>query len=160
MNTFDFDRVVRDPAIFAEGRLPAHSDHVAYRTAGELRMGKSSLRMPLDGLWRFHYARSLAEAPVDFPNVDSTGWSTIRVPAHVQMEGWGVRARLQQLPVPLGRHRGLKTRRSPDVLQPCHGLCDHLHPARELPRGRGQHLLPGRGERLCRLAQRNIHRLQ
>ena len=92
MNTFDFDRVVRDPAIFAEGRLPAHSDHVTYRTAGELRMGKSSLRMPLDGLWRFHYARSLAEAPVDFPNVDSTGWSTIRVPAHVQMEGWGVPA--------------------------------------------------------------------
>ena len=92
MNTFDFDRVVRDPVIFAEGRLPAHSDHLSYRTAGELRMGKSSLRMPLDGLWRFHYARNIAEAPVDFPNVDSTGWRTIRVPAHVQMEGWGVPA--------------------------------------------------------------------
>ena len=92
MNTFDFDRIVRDPAIFAEGRLPAHSDHVAYRTANEVHTGKSSLHMPLDGLWRFHYARNLASAPKDFPDVDSSGWDTIRVPAHVQMEGWGVPA--------------------------------------------------------------------
>ena len=54
MNTFDFDRIVRDPAIFAEGRLPAHSDHAAYRTANEVHTGNSSLHMPLDGLWRFH----------------------------------------------------------------------------------------------------------
>ena len=89
MNTFSFDRVVRDPAIFAEGRLPAHSDHVAYRTAAEARLGESSLRMSLDGIWRFHYARNPASAPADFPNVDTDGWDTIRVPAHVQMEGWG-----------------------------------------------------------------------
>ena len=92
MNTFDFDRVVRDPMIFAEGRLPAHSDHMAYRSASELRAGKSGLRMSLDGLWRFHYARNIASAPKDFPDVDSDGWDTIRVPAHVQMEGWGVPA--------------------------------------------------------------------
>ena len=89
MNTFDFDRVVRNPAIYQEGRLPAHSDHVTYRTTSELRAGKTSLRMPLDGLWRFHYARNPASAPANFPDVDSAGWDTIRVPAHVQMEGWG-----------------------------------------------------------------------
>ena len=89
MNTFDFDRVVRNPAIYQEGRLPAHSDHVTYRTISELRAGKTSLRMPLDGLWRFHYARNPASAPANFSDVDSAGWDTIRVPAHVQMEGWG-----------------------------------------------------------------------
>ena len=92
MNTFDFDRVVRDPAIFAEGRLPAHADFVPYRTEEELRRGETSLRVSLDGLWRFHYAVNPASAPKDFPNADTDGWDTIRVPAHVQMEGWGVPA--------------------------------------------------------------------
>jgi len=89
MNNFSFERVVKDPAIFAEDRLPAHSDHIPYRTPEELYVGESSLRMLLDGVWRFHYARNLSAAPKDFPQVDSTGWDSIRVPAHVQMEGWG-----------------------------------------------------------------------
>ena len=88
MKTFSFDRVVRDPAVFAEGRLPAHSDHIAYRSEAEAHAGVSSLRFPLDGVWRFHYARNLSEAPKDFPDVDSRGWTSIRVPAHIQMEGW------------------------------------------------------------------------
>ena len=88
MTDFSFDRVVRDPAVFAEGRLPAHSDHIAFRTAGELAAGESSLRLPLDGVWRFHYAESPKDAPADFPDVDSTDWDTIRVPAHIQLEGW------------------------------------------------------------------------
>ena len=88
MKTFSFDRVVRDPAVFAEGRLPAHSDHIAYRSEAEAHAGVSSLRFPLDGVWRFHYARNLSEAPKDFPDVDSSGWTSIRVPAHIQMEGW------------------------------------------------------------------------
>ena len=88
-HTFNFERVVKDPGLFAEGRLPAHSDHVPYRTAAEMRAGETSLRMSLDGVWRFHYARNLSAAPKDFPDVDSSGWDNIRVPAHVQMEGWG-----------------------------------------------------------------------
>ena len=88
MKIFSYDRVVRDPAVFAEGRLPAHSDHVAYRSEQELHAGRTSLRFPLDGVWRFHYARNLSEASKDFPDVDSRGWECIRVPSHIQMEGW------------------------------------------------------------------------
>ncbi len=86
---FSFDRAVRDPRLFAEGRLPAHSDHIPCRTEEESRMGRTSLRMSLDGLWRFHYSESPGTAPAFFPQADSSHWDTIRVPAHVQLEGWG-----------------------------------------------------------------------
>ena len=58
MQTFRFDDAVRNPAVFAEGRLPARSDHVAYASAAELAAGESSLRLCLDGRWRFHYAKN------------------------------------------------------------------------------------------------------
>ena len=90
MNEFSFDRVARNPAVFAEGRLPAHSDHIPYLTADELRAGVSSLRLPLDGVWRFHYAKNPSAAPEGFwaADYDVCGWDTIRVPAHIQMEGY------------------------------------------------------------------------
>ena len=90
MNEFSFDRVARNPAIFAVGRLPAHSDHIPYRTAQELCAGVSSLRLPLDGVWRFHYAKNPSAAPEGFwaADYDVSGWDCIRVPAHIQMEGY------------------------------------------------------------------------
>ena len=90
MNEFSFDRVARNPAVFAEGRLPAHSDHIPFRTAEELRAGVSSLRLPLDGVWRFHYAKNPSAAPEGFwaADYDVSGWDCIRVPAHIQMEGY------------------------------------------------------------------------
>lgn len=117
MNTFSFERVVKDPAIFAEGRLPAHSDHVPYRTATELHLGESSLRVSLDGLWRFHYARNLSAAPKDFPEVDSAGWDTIPVPAHVQMEGWGNPAYLN-VQYPWDGSEALKPGQPPEYFNP------------------------------------------
>ena len=41
---FDHSKV-KDPTYFKEGNIPAHSDHVAYRDAEELRKGQSR------GLW-------------------------------------------------------------------------------------------------------------
>lgn len=81
-----------DPSFFAENRLPAHSDHIAYADAMEMADGVSSLRRSLNGLWYFHYARNLAARPEGFeqPSYDVSGWETIRVPAHWQMEGHGV----------------------------------------------------------------------
>ena len=48
MEHFSFDNTVRDPAVFAEGRLPARSDHIAYASAAEKAAGTSSLRLCLD----------------------------------------------------------------------------------------------------------------
>ncbi len=90
MNTFNYSSVVKDPSVFSEGRLPAHADFTAYRNAAELEAGESSLRLLLDGVWRFHYSRNPSSAPDGFwqPGYDLSGWETIRVPAHIQLEGY------------------------------------------------------------------------
>ena len=94
MKTFDFDSIVKDPSVFADGRLSAHADFVPYRNAAELSVGETSLRMPLDGIWRFRYSRNPSAAPDGFwqPGYDLSGWDSIRVPAHIQMEGYDVPA--------------------------------------------------------------------
>lgn len=58
---FTVDRLA-DPTFFAENRLPAHSDHVAFADAMEMAEGVSSLRRSLNGIWSFHYARNLRRA--------------------------------------------------------------------------------------------------
>ncbi len=90
MTGFSYEDTVKDVRVFAEGRLPAHSDHIAYRNRDEMETGESGLKMSLDGIWKFHYARNLKEAPEGFyePDHDIGGWDTIRVPAHIQMEGY------------------------------------------------------------------------
>ena len=81
-----------NPEFFAENRLPAHSDHHYYRDMAELARGESSYVRTLDGLWYFHYAKNPQLAPQGFeqPDFDCRDWDTIRVPAHFQMEGYGV----------------------------------------------------------------------
>ncbi|MBR4472598.1 MAG: DUF4981 domain-containing protein [Oscillospiraceae bacterium] len=90
MTEFSFENTVKNPAVFAENRLPAHSDHVAFRSEAELASGETSLRMSLDGSWRFHYAKNPSGAPEGFwwEDYDVSSWDLIRVPAHIQMEGY------------------------------------------------------------------------
>ena len=91
MKEFNFEQTVKNPAVFAEGRLPAHADFTAYRNEAEITVGETSLRQSLDGIWRFRYSRNPAAAPEDgfqLPEKDLSGWDEIRVPAHIQMEGY------------------------------------------------------------------------
>ena len=94
MKSFDYESVVKNPAVFADNRLPAHADFVPYRSAAEAAAGETSLRRSLDGIWRFHYAKNPSAAPEGFwqSDFDVSGWDEIRVPAHIQMEGYGVPA--------------------------------------------------------------------
>ncbi len=89
MKEFQFD-IVKNIEIVEQNRLPAHSAHVSYRTMEELFLEKSSLRMSLDGVWKFHYAKNPALAPENFFQKDfnDQGFDEIRVPAHIQMEGY------------------------------------------------------------------------
>lgn len=80
-----------DPTFFKENRLPAHSDHPYFADAMEMAREESSFRCSLNGLWKFHFAKNLSLLPQGFeqPEYDCQGWETIRVPAHIQMEGYG-----------------------------------------------------------------------
>ncbi len=88
---FSFDRI-RDPGYFAENRVAAHSDHVCYADMDELRSGESSLRHSLNGWWKFHHALNPKQVIPGFEAVDydCRPWADIVVPAHIQMEGYGV----------------------------------------------------------------------
>lgn len=91
MKTFD-EGILKDPEIFAENRLPAHSDHICFGSMAELGEGRTSLRMSLNGLWKFHYAKNLLTAPAGFEAVSYScdDWDDIYVPAHIQMEGYDI----------------------------------------------------------------------
>lgn len=91
MKEFDY-AIVKDPLIYEQNRLPARSGHVCYANAEELLLGESSYRMSLDGLWYFSYADNIEQALEGFekPEVDCRTFKQIYVPAHIQMEGYGV----------------------------------------------------------------------
>ena len=91
MKTFDYT-IVRNPEIYEENRLLARSSHVCYASRQEQQMGESSYRMSLDGLWKFSYADNMAQAVKGFEEetYDCRSWKEIHVPAHIQMEGYGV----------------------------------------------------------------------
>ena len=83
-------RWLDDPEVFAVNRLPAHSDHLFYRSEEEAASGESSLAQSLNGTWRFWYARNAAERPADFyrPEYDVSGADQIRVPGHIELAGY------------------------------------------------------------------------
>lgn len=89
MEGFQYE-IVKDPMIYQQNREEAHSDHVAYRSWEESREKVSSYRMDLNGIWKFSYARNYRAAKQGFEALDyNTGdWEDIRVPAHIQLEGY------------------------------------------------------------------------
>lgn len=88
---FDY-KWLSDPAVFAVNRRAAHSDHRFYASAKEAEEEKSSLVMPLNGVWKFAYAKSERERIAGFEaeDYDCTGWSDIPVPANLELQGYGV----------------------------------------------------------------------
>ncbi len=88
---FDYE-IVKNPRVFQENRLGAHSDHVNFANWYEQASGESSYRMSLNGLWKFAYAKNMNSVIGDFETAeyDCKTWDDIRVPAHIQLEGYGV----------------------------------------------------------------------
>lgn len=90
MSQFNVDNL-KNPEFYQENRLEAHSDHVIYRNEIEALQKKTSYRMSLNGLWKFDYAKNMDLAMEGFESLDCNcrEWDEIRVPAHIQMEGYG-----------------------------------------------------------------------
>ena len=89
MKAFDYS-LVKDPQYFKDGRMDAHSDHTYYRNGEEAQEKDTSFRYDLNGIWKFHYARNYGSAIPGFEKTDycCRDWDDIRVPAHIQMEGY------------------------------------------------------------------------
>lgn len=86
---FEIEKI-KDPAYFLENRLDAHSDHICYKNREEWLLGQTSYRISLNGIWKFSYARNFQSAIKGFEKIgyDCFSWEDIRVPAHIQMEGY------------------------------------------------------------------------
>ena len=89
MKTFDYNKV-RDPEYFRDGRIDAHSDHRYYQSEADMLEGVSEYTESLNGIWKFHYAKNYGSAIPGFEKEDYScrDWDDIRVPAHIQMEGY------------------------------------------------------------------------
>ena len=77
---FDENRL-KDPGFFRENRLDPHSDHAVI----------PAYRLSLNGQWKFFHAVNPGQVIPGFeqPETDCHGWNDIRVPAHIQLEGYG-----------------------------------------------------------------------
>lgn len=86
---FDYS-IVKDPEIFMENRMEAHSDHTIYESEEAFLQQNKNYYLNLDGIWKFSYGRNYAEAIRGFEKEDYNcrSWADIRVPAHIQMEGY------------------------------------------------------------------------
>ncbi|MBO1514041.1 glycoside hydrolase family 2 TIM barrel-domain containing protein [Metabacillus bambusae] len=81
-----------DVNVFAVNRLPAHSSHVYYETMEEAKkFVPMKMRKSLNGNWKFHYAINPSNRPESFYelNFDCDSWDDIKVPGHIQLQGYG-----------------------------------------------------------------------
>ncbi len=81
-----------DPRFFEENRLLPTSDHFWYETEEEaLKKRKMKLYFSLNGAWSFFYAPNPDSVPSGFENPDfsCSGWDTIPVPSHIELNGYG-----------------------------------------------------------------------
>ncbi len=88
METFNYN-IVKNSEIFQQNRLPAHSDHDFFYVEEGRENGKEC-RVSLNGIWKFAYGQNYQAAPKGFeqPDYDVSGWDDIRVPGHIQMQGY------------------------------------------------------------------------
>ena len=89
MSEFDYS-IVKNPEIFQENRLPAHSDHQFFDNADSVYGDESGFKHSLNGTWKFAYAKNYDLAIKGFheESFDCKDWDDIKVPAHIQMAGY------------------------------------------------------------------------
>lgn len=89
MSTFDYAKV-KNPEYFKENCLAAHASHRYYPSMEAMEQEEESFRFSLNGLWKFHYAKNYESTIPGFEKEDYSceSWDNIRVPAHIQMEGY------------------------------------------------------------------------
>ena len=59
-----------NPEVFRANVLPACSDHQFYQSREEMKEGKNSLSLSLNGTWQFLYSKNAKERPEEFYQSD------------------------------------------------------------------------------------------
>ncbi len=118
MKSFCLD-MVKNPEIFKDNVLPARGDFKAFATDDELEEGVSSLRISLNGMWKFHYAKNYRAVVEGFEkeDYDCNSWDDIHVPAHIQMEGYDVPAYIN-VQYPWDGHEKIELGQIPEEFNP------------------------------------------
>lgn len=83
-----------DPQVIGRNKEPAHCTLMPFGNIEQAKIGTrdaSPYYLCLNGRWRFNWAKSPEERPVDFhrPAYDVSGWNEIEVPSNWQLEGYG-----------------------------------------------------------------------
>ena len=91
MKVFNYE-LVKDPTYFNDNRVEAHSDHRYFASVEKMEQDVEDYRFSLNGLWKFHYAKNYNCTIPGFEKTEycCKSWDDIRVPAHIQMEGYDV----------------------------------------------------------------------
>jgi len=91
MKAFNYE-LTKDPTYFNDNRVAAHSDHRYYADREKMEQDVEDYRFSLNGLWKFHYAKNYNCTIAGFEKEEycCKSWDDIRVPAHIQMEGYDV----------------------------------------------------------------------
>lgn len=91
MRSFDYE-IVKNPECFKINCLEAHSDNIHYRDFVEKDEGISTFYHSLNGIWKFSYAKNYDSTIKNFEKdeYNAKTWDDIRVPAHIQMEGYDI----------------------------------------------------------------------
>ncbi|MCL1950808.1 MAG: DUF4981 domain-containing protein [Turicibacter sp.] len=90
--TQQLQELLENPEIFNINRLPAHSDHRYYPTLeAAIKQGEMPWRKSLNGTWQVAYSDNLESRPAGFDAVgfDSSDFTEIKVPGHLQLQGFG-----------------------------------------------------------------------
>lgn len=84
---------LQNPEFFCENSLPPSSDHRWYKTTKEaVAKTEMSLRMSLNGSWKFKFSENPKLAPEGFESLSfcCEQWDNITVPGHMELQGYGV----------------------------------------------------------------------
>ncbi|UFH34347.1 glycoside hydrolase family 2 TIM barrel-domain containing protein [Flavobacterium acetivorans] len=89
------DPVIENPDVIGINKLDARSSFFPYNSvalAKEDNVAKAENYLLLNGIWQFNYVDSPEKRPTDFykEDYDVSKWSTIKVPANWEVEGFGI----------------------------------------------------------------------
>jgi beta-galactosidase len=124
---FSYERV-KDPRFYKENCMEAHSDHIWYASEEDMQQGLNSFRLSLNGLWKFYYAKNFEAAIPDFQalSYDCRSWDDIRVPAHIQMEGYDI-PHYTNISYPWDGHEAVKPGEIPTEFNPVGSYVKYFH---------------------------------